>query len=408
MPVLTLGIIILAVMFLIFGGLQAVPGPTRAFPGGWFEEGEELPPTPPLSGTVGIPPETTRTIPIAGDFSVSFESGEKSAAALRKSSVENGIFGRVGREVSFDATPQDLQSARIKLNITDTNLYGYLVAVLNGREIFNNYSLIGRLEIPVNTSILNPSNNILRVESSGSGWRIWAPSVYKFDADVLLNYFSLKTKSFDFSVDGSIGSIKGARLVVVSRKSGDGNLIARINGVEVYRGSDRLAIADFSPSLLKGANIVEFLSDKGARYDVSSAEAVLFYQPVLSSQALSFNLTESQYSDFGNATLSFGVQRILGNVVSILIKITDGAGRTHNILPQGILREGRTFSITIEKGDVFTGLNRIEFTTTGDGSVLITNATISRLPSGTVVTTGAVSAPAQSPAAPPPSLPSYP
>ncbi|MFZ3076888.1 MAG: hypothetical protein WA139_00350 [Candidatus Aenigmatarchaeota archaeon] len=377
LSVLTLGVILLAVMFLFFGGLQIGPAATRTH-GTGFDDEEPSP--PPVSGLIGYPQEAIRTITVANDFSVSFESGGKSVAALGNSSVENGVFGKVGREVSFDASNQeDMMSAKIAMNIRDTNLYGNLVASLNGGEIFNNYSLVGRFDIPINTSKLKPANNILKIEATGSGWKIWAPSVYLFDANVLIDYYSLKSKSFDFVADGGIKSITNARFVaVVSKKEGSGNLIASVNGKEIYRGNNsRLAVADFSVSdVSSGINTLELMAEKGAKYDISSAEILLYYQPVYRTQALYYNLTSGQYADLKNVTLGFGIQKMTGEVVSILVKTTDGAGGVHSIIPQGILREGSSYNITLTKNELYTGSNKIEFVTSGTGSVAIVNASI--------------------------------
>lgn len=372
------GVILLAVMFLFFGGLKIWPAAPRASTGG-FEE--EVPSPPPVSGLIGYPQEAVRTITLANDFSVSFESGDKSVATLKKSSAENGIFGKIGREVSFDAAGQEnIRSARIRMNITDTNLYGFLVASLNGEEVFNNYSLIGRLDIPINISRLKPSNNILKIESTNSGWKIWAPSVYLFDADMLISYYNLKAGSFDFVADSGIKSITGARFVaVISKKEGPGNLIARINGKEIYRGNNsRLAVGDFSASdvSLGAANTLELMTEKDTSYDISSAEILLFYQPIYRTQTLYYNLTSDQYSSLANVTLGFGIQKMTGEVVSILVKTTDGAGGVHSIIPQGILREGNSYNVTLTKNELYAGSNKIEFVTSGNGSVSIVNATI--------------------------------
>lgn len=380
LPVLTVGIVLLAIMFLFFGGLQIGPAAPRAHAGG-FEE--EAPSPPPVSGLIGYPQEAIRTITLANDFFVSFESGDKSVAALRNSSVENGVFGKVDRTVSFDASSQqDIVSAKVRMNVTNTNLYGYIVATLNGEEIFNNYSLIGKMDIPINASKLKQANNILKIAASGSGWRIWAPAVYYFDADVLINYYSLKAKSFDFTADTGIKSITNARLVVVvSKKEGAGNLIARINGREIYRGNNsRLAVGDFSASdiSLGATNTLELMAEKDTNYDISSAEILLFYQPIYRTQALYYNLTSDQYSGFANVTLGFGIQKISGEIVSILVKTTDGAGGVHSIIPQGILREGNSYNITLTKNELYTGSNKIEFVTSGTGSVAIVNATITQ------------------------------
>ncbi len=379
-PVLAAGLVLLAILFIFFGGIQIVP--TQPSPRGVFGE-EEIPSPPPMSGTIGFPQESIRHIPIANDFSVSFESGEKSAAALRNSSVENGVFGKIDRQVSFDAqNQQDISSARIKINVTNTNLYGNLVVGLNEETLFNNYSVIGKVEVPINVSMLKPTNNILSIEASSSSWRIWAPTVYIFDADTLINYYSFKSKSFDFLLDGGIQTISGGRLVlVVSKKEGSGNLIADINGVEIYRGNDsRLVVADFPASYLTQgkSNTLQLFSEKGAKYDISSAEILLFYQPVFKTQLLYYNLTSGQYQEFDskNVTLGFGIQKISGDIVSILVKITDGAGGTHGIIPQGILREGNSYNVTLTKKELYTGSNRIEFVTSGTGYVNIENVTI--------------------------------
>lgn len=378
LPVLALGMILLAVMFLLFGGLQIGPAAPRARAGGF---GEEVPAPPQVSGLIGYPQEAVRTITLANDFSVSFESGEKSVAKMSNSSVENGVFGKIGRQASFDAAGhENIMSAKVRMNITDTNLYGFLAVSLNGEEIFNNYSLIGRLDIPINTSKLKPANNIISIESTDSSWKIWAPSVYLFDADVLINYYSLKSKSFDFVTDSGIKAITNARFVaVVSKKAGSGNLIASINGKEIYRGNNsRLAIGDFSASdvSLGAANTLELMAEKDTTYDISSAEVLLFYQPVYRTQALYYNLTSGQYSNLANVTLGFGIQKMTGEVISILVKTTDGAGGVHSIIPQGILREGNSYNITLTKNELYTGSNKIEFVTSGTGSVSIVNATI--------------------------------
>ncbi len=378
LPVLTLGIILLAIMFLLFGGLQIGPAPAKTIP---FEEEEEIPKPPPVSGVIGYPQESIKHIALANDFSVSFESGDKSVAKLGSSSVENGVFGKIDREVSFDAQNQEeIVSAKIKINVTNTNLYGYIIASLNGEEIFNNYSLIGKLEIPLNASRLKTTNNVLKIGVSGSGWRIWAPAVYYFDADVLINYYSLNAKSFDFSVDADVKTVTNARFVgVVSKKEGPGNLIARVNDAEIYRGNEsKLIVADFPVSdiLIGKTNTFELFADKDTKYDISSAEILLFYQPTYKTQALYYNITTDQYSGLGNVTLGFGIQKMSGEVVSILVKVTDGAGGVHSIIPQGILREGKSYNITLTKNELYTGSNRIEFVASGTGSVSIVNATI--------------------------------
>jgi hypothetical protein len=379
-PVLAAGLVLLAILFIFFGGIQIVP--TQPPHRGGFGE-EEISSPPPVSGTIGFPQESIRYIPIASDFSVSFESGEKAVAALRNSSVENGVFGKVDRQVSFDVPDQqDISSARIKFNVTNTNLYGNLVVSVNGETLFNNYSLIGKAEVPVNISRLKPENNILRLEASSSSWRIWAPTAYVFDADALINYYSLKSKSFDFLLDGGMQTISGGRLVLtISKKEGSGNLIASVNGVEIYRGNDsRLIVADFPATYLAQgkSNALQLFSEKGAKYDISSAEILLFYQPVFKTQLLYYNLTSGQYREFDskNVSLGFGIRKISGDVVSILIKVTDGAGGTHGIIPQGILREGKSYNVTLTKGDLYTGSNRIEFVTSGTGYVNIENVTI--------------------------------
>jgi len=251
-PILIAAVLLLIVLLIAFGG-------------GWLvspQKGEKL------SGS--------RTIFLGQDFVVAYLEGEKNIASL-SGEVSNGIFSVSNKNVDFNIeTLGDVSEGLIKLRVLDSNYYGNLMMYLNGKEVYSGIP-VGEKTIAVDKSILSQSNT-LEVRAESSGWKIWAPTVYKIDADFFVNYLGKKTQSFTFDLtDTDIMNINNARLVMFGNKEGSGNIDASINGVEIYSGYVT-AYQDFSTDLLKvGNNTLDLSTELNTKYDISSLQLILFF-----------------------------------------------------------------------------------------------------------------------------------
>lgn len=376
-PVLAVGIIILGVLFLFFGGGLIFP----SAPSGKYATIEEFPEEAVTEdlGWIGQAEQQIKHVLLDRDFTVSYVPSEQNAVDLKNLTVSSGLLSSEDKKLSFSAKGV-IETAKISFDVKDTNLYGPLIIVLNGAVLYENLSLAGRHEVEFNTSLL-AEENVLEIRAGSSGWKFWAPTVYIMDFKVVLGTLDLKTKTYEFSLGDEALALSGARFSAYGIKQGTGNLIAKVNGVEIYRGNKINILQDFSfrdTNLKSGKNTVELLAEQNTKYDLKEAELIIFYQPVYKSKIFWYNLTNSEYSTLNNRnlTLKFYIERIAGDVVSIPIRTEDGSGRTHTIIPQGILRAGQFYSVLLTKNELYTGSNKIEFSASGTGGILITNITI--------------------------------
>ncbi len=377
MPVLAVGIIILGALFLLFGGGITFP----SAPSGKFTTTEEFPAEAVSEdlGWVGTAEQQIKHVPLDRDFSVSYVAAEQSAVDLKNITVSSGLLSSEDKKLSFSAKGE-IESAKISFDVKDTNLYGPLIVVLNGAALYENLSLTGKHEVEFNTSLLMDENT-LEISAGSSGWKFWAPTVYILDFKLVLGLLGLKTKTYEFSLGDEALAMTLARFSAFGTKQGTGNLIAKVNGVEIYRDNKTNILQDFSFSetnLKSGKNKIELLAEQNTKYELKEAELIIFYQPVYKTKLFYYNISESDYSALQskNLTMRFYIERIAGDVVSIPVRITDARGSLHTIIPQGILRDRYWYAVQLTKNELFTGSNKIEFSASGTGGILITNITV--------------------------------
>ncbi len=368
-PVLAVGIIILALLIGIFGFIDTQP--RYKITPSLFNE-EETSATE--SGLVGVPSEQLFHQTLDRNFSVSYKSSEIMPVNFENEVVKSGLLSKKELITQFDIDNlEDVESAKIKYKVRDTNLYGNIIFVLNNEVIFNNYSLPGVHELEINKSKLRKTNTI-RIVGQNSGWKIWAPTTYVLDFEIVLNYFSSKPRTYFFK---KVKGVTGARLVVTFDKTeGDGNFIAKVNGEEIYRDRPkRILIKDFPTSLLKERNKIEFLADRNSNYKIKEAEILLFFTPESVTKTVNYKISESRYNNIEGANLTFYIKQITGDVISLLVKVTNQKG-TYRMLVQDILKEDQYYSVNISKSALAVGDNKIELVSSGDGAFVIENITV--------------------------------
>ncbi len=256
LPILIIAIVCLIALLLVFGGGQ-IFYPSRA------QTYRYLP--------------ADRTIEF-NYFDVSYIPGEEHTGYVG-GEISNGIFVTEEKRIGFQVSkPEEVSEALMNLKVWNTNYYGKLIILINEQEVYRDHPPIGEKLIGFDTSILN-KNNILEVKSENSGWKLWAPTVYAFDLDVNIDYLAKKTKTFTFELtDIETEYMDKARIIVFAEREGTGDLEIRINGVKIYSGITTVH-KDFPISVLNtGDNTIEFSTEANTKYDVSSAQIIIFFE----------------------------------------------------------------------------------------------------------------------------------
>lgn len=323
--------------------------------------------------------EKIKHITIAENVIISFTADEKIALSESNITVKNGFGGRKAYENTFYIFwPEMVEKAKIEIEVHDTNLYGNLLVFLNNELIYENLTRRGKVVIDLNVSKLKERNEIM-IFATSSGWRLWAPTTYILSFNVTLYFFDLKKKELPFNIGDEIKTLRLLRLLwTVEKIEGEGNLIVKFNGKEIYRGREKAPMIDLEPEKIeikKGVNLLEFYTEKNTSFYIEKVNAVLFYREK-ESPVFTFNISEDEYNMLlkKNATLSFIIQKIYGDVISIALKVVKSDGKEKRILIHGIIKEGEKYEIKLTKDDLSIGENKIKFETYGDGWIIISDA----------------------------------
>ncbi len=213
-----------------------------------------------------------------GSFTVYYTSSEETTGRV-SGEVSHGIFDNQGKRIGFQVqTPEEVSDALINLRISDSNYYGKFIVLVNGKEVYADYPPVGEMMISFDPKVLS-KDNVLEVQAESSGWKIWAPTVYDFESDVIIDHLGRKSQSFVFNVsDTEIKYLDKVRVVAFGDRKGPGDLFIRINNVEVFRGVTTV-YKDFPMSRLRaGNNTIDFSTEAETTYDITSAQVLLLFE----------------------------------------------------------------------------------------------------------------------------------
>jgi hypothetical protein len=230
-----------------------------------------------IFGGIGRISESSRTINLGEDFTVSYEIGKDSILSWG-GEVNSGLFSNLEEREEFDIeNVGDVSEGTINMKIWNSNYYGNLLMYINGEEIYNGAPLAGDKTINFNGSTLK-SNNVIEIKAENSGWKMWAPTVYILDMDLSIGYESKKTQTFEFEMTGlEIDSLNRARLLIFGTREGTGNMIVKLNGKEIFEGRTPI-YTDFAiDNFVEGRNTLDLSAEANTEYDITSAQVVLFF-----------------------------------------------------------------------------------------------------------------------------------
>lgn len=267
--ILAVAVLLFAALLLLFGG----PAPTAPI----------VPTEEKITALPTAITEEYRHISLAKDFYVSYTAKEELATELN-GQVSNGLFGGVNKKIEFAIPTKQAVDSKVNFTVEDTNLYGKMIFALNGQEIFSNFSFPGTHTFNFPTSLIKETN-VFEALAESSGWKIWAPTVYIFNSSLFVSYLGIEEKTFEFNLtDLELKDLTESRVVLfINKKEGEGNIIIKVNGNDVYRKSPKVrertttVIADFSSALLRLSNRVDLLTDPNTKYNIEEAEVIVFW-----------------------------------------------------------------------------------------------------------------------------------
>ena len=213
------------------------------------------------------------------DILITHNVGETLVSSF-DTTVSNGVFSREDKKFYFDVSnPSDVSEGILRFDVLDTNLYGNIFFLVNGKLAYNSPAEIGSHVLTFEGDFNN--ENQLEIKAESSGWKIWAPNVYRLKGNLSTSYLGERSERIKFNVTRlEILNLNSAELKIFGSRSGSGRLIARINGYEVYRGYLVSSLTQSIPTdiLDEDENTLELSSEIDSRYDLSSVQIVLFFE----------------------------------------------------------------------------------------------------------------------------------
>jgi hypothetical protein len=221
--------------------------------------------------------QPSKTIVLGQNLAVMYMEGQNNVTSL-KGEVSQGVFGNEKQKTEFAVDNyKDVSEGIIKLKVLNSNYYGAFIININGQLVYQGVPEIGEKTITFDGSVLK-SDNEIGIEAESSGWKLWAPNIYLFNADLSVNYIGKTTQSLSFDLTSSeMKNINRARLLVFGTRNGPGDLLVKINGMEVFSGLTPI-YTDFSTDNLKvGNNVLDLSTEKNTAYNLTTVQLVLFF-----------------------------------------------------------------------------------------------------------------------------------
>lgn len=397
--VLLVGVVILAVMLILFGGgLTGFGGAPEGGPGYQFgpvqtPQEEEKPEkakeekVPESAFFVGKKKKTDyKYFTLSSDpFSVSFKEEKLPLGKLNETTLKKGFMADKSKIVTFNLTKEQrnkIRSLHLHFYVEDTNSFGRLLMDLNGDRVYSNFPKPGRsYSVKVNESLLK-KRNVLRVHVESSGTKFWAPTTYilkNFTAEAKI--LGRRMKSFTFSLTKEqANNFESGRLILHPKDFNPNDpLIIQVNGRDVYRerttmpGRPFLWINFEDAELRKGSNEITFSTYYNSSYKFKSAEFIYFWisgAENVTSKTLS--VSSSQYGRLPGE-ISFTIDKIEKSPTSLNLNIVTPEGEENKIIIQKVLKEGKNISIDLTKDDIAEGENELQFIVEGKGGFYLSN-----------------------------------
>lgn len=251
-----------------------------------------------------------------------------------------------------------IRRVKVKFDVWQTNKYGRLRVLWNGRELLNSYADPREYVFVIEPNEVFNSNMLI-FEAEDPGMRFWASTVYTIrDVEVELEYGPARFFRFELLPSEVEVFNKGK---VSFYGWGKGNLSIKVNGREIYNkrpiGADEANFTASQAAIVPGENTLSFRSiGEDVRCENTRLEVWLLTQNL--EKERTFNISEAQYAKLGKGG------KIRFNVAEIRRAGGLSISLNGNALAVPQVQKGWN-EVSFSQAQARSGLNAIKFTATG-------------------------------------------
>ncbi len=232
-----------------------------------------------------------------------FTAGETNTDSLKYQphiTVSSGIFGGSGYSTAIDIPDYLLGTAKniwIRYNVyEEATKYGDIVIKWNGKELYKGGMDRGNKEVFIPRDLIS-TKNTLDIYSEHNPAFFWASATYILrDLNIELEYGDIKAIPFTLSQSQKETFQKGE---LSFDASGSGTLVAKVNGIEVYRGEANgktsIGFDLFNAQLSIGNNVISLSVENGS-YELSGAMLRIYTTSTENVKVREFTLSPEQYN----------------------------------------------------------------------------------------------------------------
>jgi hypothetical protein len=321
-----------------------------------------------------------------GDVSVSYQVGSEVLTRRTNLEIRKGLLEdeheNMGAEIIRDMNL--ITDGFITLQVLDTNSEGNLVIEFNDQVIFEEKTEEGKIDIPIQKSLLK-EYNVIGISTTGSGWKFWSNSYYVLDkVEFGINYFGRLEQEEVFTVyEKELENFQsGLVSFYVEDAQGGGDLIIEINGYEILRttpsGTVNEAFELFDVGLVKGTNTITFSTEQGSSYILDNVNIVIIHEEMgQKTRSASFYVSSSDYNKLKRTDGEIEFYILDSNKLgSLSIIIEDSQGRDNPLRTISSYSIGELRSINFDSEDVEKGTNKVIFEASGEGTFVLGNLRI--------------------------------
>jgi hypothetical protein len=321
-----------------------------------------------------------------GDFSVSYQVGSETISEKRGVEVRRGILANEHESMSGEIK-KDMElitDGFIVIQVFDTNSEGNLVVKINDEVVYNEKTGSGKINIPVEKSLLR-DYNVIDISTSGPGLKFWVTSFYQIDkVEFGINFFGDVEKHETFVVyEEELQNFKSGLVTFhVDGTEGDGDLIIEINDYQVFKGRPITRFSRpfelFDVGLVKGTNTITFSTEQETSYQIDDAEIIITHEEMgQKSRTVSFYVSSSDYNQLKRESGKIEFYILDSNYLgSLLVTITDSRGYKQPTQAISSYSIGELKRVNFDSDDLRIGTNKVAFEASGEGTFVLSNVKI--------------------------------
>jgi len=361
-----MGFAIIIVGILVFSSVE------DSFIGGALSGTQRTVVTSSADESFAVGPENVETfLPYHMAFNVS-NLREPAVHALEDWRVFSGaMFGSGSMRYSLDASmPQFMV---ISFTVSKTNSYAPLIIKINGKEAVRKVLSPGDYSFQIDRELLADKMDV-EISAEGSGWKIWAPTVYDLsNVRIIVDTFSERSYVYRFDLSGKYETFRRGRMTLNFAEN-QGSLAVLLNGAEIFNQppGNSQNVEFYRDNAKDGVNGLEFRASEGSSLAGNGVMAITYVTSQENKLVQPFNVSNSTYGNFMGGEVRFDVTGVSKDG-GIGILITNDKGTTFSRFETAQAGEYR---YALNATNVAKGSNQLVIESAGGGVFSVKNVRI--------------------------------